>query len=136
MFDDGRIFALAGLLVVAGGAVVARSRGSTSRRSDKHLVFIYGTAKSSNNGPNRWRLGGARKIRDARLANHKIIDVHEYNPGLVEAPGQTVDGELYELDTDPLLALDAYEGRYWHRRPIVLQDGTKAYAYLYEGAAQ
>ncbi|HLP07080.1 MAG TPA: gamma-glutamylcyclotransferase family protein [Opitutaceae bacterium] len=74
------------------------------------LLFVYGTLQRGCR--NHRQLAGARFLGEARaLPGWALYDVGGV-PGLVAAPGEdsTVEGELWEIPTESLVALDRFEG--------------------------
>ncbi len=101
---------------------------------DKHKVFVYGTLKKGFG--NHRLLVDSEKIGDRTLADHDIYAVSGF-PGVV--PGtDTVEGELYEVDSETLRRLDALEGHphMYTRTEVVLSDGTKAETYIWQRAVR
>ena len=114
--------------------VVERMEVPRSQRAPRERVLVYGTAKAD--GENHWRLGdGARKVGAATLPGFERHDVIEYSPAIVPKRGGTVTGEVYEVDPDALLALDAYEGIDWKRERVKLADGSAVWAYVHAAGA-
>lgn len=103
-------------------------------------VFVYGTLLSGE--PNHDVLGGARFVAEGRTeAVFELRDLGAY-PGLVDGGRQSVVGEVYEVDEETLCSLDRFEDhpRLYHRRRVVLVDGTLVETYVLsrgraEGAA-
>jgi gamma-glutamylcyclotransferase (GGCT)/AIG2-like uncharacterized protein YtfP len=71
--------------------------------------------------------------------NYLLVDLGPY-PGMVEKPlgGFSVQGELFEIPYALLVELDKIEGSpyLFHLEPIFLNDGSKAFAYLYKQSIQ
>ncbi len=82
--------------------------------SDKHgkltAVFVYGTLKRG--GANHHFLAGQRFIGEARTApGFQMYELEGY-PGMIAQPdsSQSVTGEIWEVDSACLAALDELEG--------------------------
>lgn len=96
-----------------------------------HRLFVYGTLMRGE--VNEAHLGDARCLGPAFTAPAYMLVWHGPYPALVEAPASgRVRGELYEVSPARLAALDAFEDvpTLYHRRPVVLADGTRATAYV------
>ena len=104
-----------------------------------HLVFVYGTLKRGER--NFDRMAGARFICTAATCD-AAFTLREYNS--VSRPGRLVPdvsaggrhriaGELFEVDDDLLVALDAFErvGVDYERQTVVLADGRSVQMYLH-----
>jgi gamma-glutamylaminecyclotransferase len=109
-----------------------------------HRVFVYGTLKEGfrNFGVNRGRrLPGRFVTRDP----YPLYVIHDFGlPWLVHAPGQglRVAGQVFEVDDDGLVALDAlervHEPGWYTRRALTVQhedDGTLLAVEAYFGDA-
>lgn len=88
-------------------------------------VFVYGTLREG--GPYHQLLGGAPCVGRVRTQPVYSLVSFGWYPGVV-AGGQTaVLGELYTIeDPDQLARLDEYEGPWFYRDIIVLEDGSHA----------
>jgi gamma-glutamylaminecyclotransferase len=103
--------------------------------SEAPLTFVYGTLQAGEH--NHHQLGASRFIRAARTcARFELVDLGPY-PALIEGGATAVTGELYEVSAESFAALDAFEGvpELFRRVMIELEDGTRAYAYLFAGGA-
>jgi gamma-glutamylcyclotransferase (GGCT)/AIG2-like uncharacterized protein YtfP len=99
-------------------------------------LFVYGTLKRGGcrHGPLEWqRFLGPALTRPL----YALYDLGDY-PGLVPcgAGGQSIAGELYEVEAELRGVLDALEGSPdWFRLgPIELEAQGEAAAYFYQGA--
>lgn len=100
----------------------------------RQRLMVYGTAKGGE--VNAWRLGGAKLLGRVALPGYTRRDVMERSPAI--EPGDetdVVEGELYEVDPNALLQLDAYEGVDWVRREVTLDDGSRAWVYVHRQGA-
>ena len=98
----------------------------------RFLLFVYGSLKRGLS--NHHELGSARFVTETSTAPYFELRVLSGYPLLV--PGtQAVRGELFELPTAQLAALDAFEGLAYCRREIQLADGSRAVAYLARDSA-
>ena len=84
-------------------------------------IFVYGTLKRG--GLNHHYLSGQRFVGEARtIPGFRLYDLDGY-PGMVPDPvdNEGVTGELWEVDTPCLAALDEFEGvpEGLYRREIV-----------------
>jgi len=103
----------------------------------KHLIFVYGTLKRG--GSNHSLLAEQKFIAVARTEpRYKLYAIGDF-PAMITAPqdGCSIEGEIYEVDSARLPALDELEdvahGMY-ERVPIQLlppQDSLKVEGYLY-----
>lgn len=100
-------------------------------------IFVYGTLKRG--GENHALLAGQRFLGTARtIAGHRLYGLDGY-PGMVEdaADRDGVSGEVWEIDTAALRALDELEGvdeGLYARVPVRLQppfDRGNIETYLY-----
>jgi gamma-glutamylcyclotransferase (GGCT)/AIG2-like uncharacterized protein YtfP len=93
----------------------------------RFLLFAYGSLKRGLS--NHHELGQACFVAEVSTAPYFALRLLSGYPLLV--PGtQAIRGELFELPTAQLAALDAFEGAAYHRREIELADGSRAVAYL------
>lgn len=91
------------------------------------LLFAYGSLKRGLS--NHHELGSARFVGEVSTAPRFALRVLSGYPLLV--PGtQAIRGELFDLPTSQLAALDAFEGAPYARREIELAGGGHAVAYL------
>ncbi|MCW1887836.1 gamma-glutamylcyclotransferase [Luteolibacter flavescens] len=70
------------------------------------LVFVYGTLRRG--GSNAFRMDGADFVSSGKVAG-KLYAITWY-PGLVLQGEGTVDGDLFRVGRDQLVALDEFEG--------------------------
>lgn len=90
-------------------------------------LFVYGSLK--RRGAHHGALGSACFVREARTRPSFALRVIAGYPALV--PGRlAIRGELFEVSTVALPALDAFEGEDYERRPIALEDGSAAFGYV------
>ena len=95
-------------------------------------LFVYGSLKRG--GLHHEELAGAVCLGVVRTAPRYRVAAFGQYPALV-AGNTAVTGELYELASDALPALDAFEGPGYRRALVELSDGSEAAAYfLAEGA--
>lgn len=75
-------------------------------------VFVYGTLRSG--GSNHFRMAGAKFARTA-LVRGRLYGI-DWFPGLIlDATGDEVIGEVYEVEAASLDSLDAFEGPQYRR---------------------
>ena len=113
--------------------------------ADPQFLFVYGTLMSTAASA----LGTGERVRLASVARNlgpatvhgRLYDLGGY-PGLVDAPGALVEGEVVRLAAGEFRWLDRYEGvgadeAEYERglRPARLAGGTlvSAWVYLYRG---
>jgi len=114
-------------LAIADGDDERRSRAgqaATVKLRDRQRLFVYGTLKRGHS--RSVALAGERFIGHAVTApRYRLFDCGGY-PALVEVlNGQSIEGELWEVDTACLTRLDDIEGvalNLYVRRPILLAD--------------
>lgn len=97
-------------------------------------VFVYGTLQRG--GRNHRLLRTAVLVGRVRTAPaFRLYDLGAF-PALVSGGDQAVAGEVYEVDERTLAELDRLEGHpsFYERRPIPLEDGRSAEAYLLDDA--
>ena len=101
------------------------------------LLFVYGTLKRG--GVRHAALSYQRFLGEKRTApRYALLDLRTY-PGLVPADdGQSVHGELYEVEDHRRALLDALEDAptLFDLGPVELEDvESPAWAYYYQGGA-
>ncbi len=96
------------------------------------LLFAYGSLKRGFS--NHHELGQARFVREARTVPRFALRLLSGYPLLV--PGaSSIRGELFELPTAHVSALDAFEGEPYQRCEVELEGGERAIAYLARDAS-
>ena len=103
------------------------------------VLFVYGTLMR---GGKRHRvLAGQRFLGEARTRPHYVlVDLGAY-PGLVHAQsgGQTIYGELYEIESDLISRLDRIEGapRLFRLESVQIEGYPgEVFAYFYQQSTQ
>jgi len=94
------------------------------------IVFVYGTLREGEH--NHARLGGRHPQRFARtLPTWELVSLGSY-PAILPGGTTAVLGEVYEVDDETLLKLDALEEHptYYERTEIPLEDGSVVHAYV------
>ena len=86
------------------------------------LLFVYGTLKRGCR--NHRQMAGQRFVDHARTApGFRLVDLGGY-PGIVPDPaGGGVEGEVWEVEGEAMVKLDAFEGTdsgLYRRAPIAL----------------
>lgn len=99
------------------------------------LLFVYGTLKRG--GCRHAALAGSPSRGEASTRpGYALYDLGEY-PGLVvcRGEGQSVEGELYEVDRGELARLDVIEGApgWFALGRVELAGWPEAWAYYYQG---
>jgi gamma-glutamylcyclotransferase (GGCT)/AIG2-like uncharacterized protein YtfP len=96
------------------------------------LLFVYGSLKRS--GRHHAELAGARFLGEARTPpGYALVPLGEYLALVPRAEAGSVVGELFELDSARLAALDEFEGPGYERIALEVLLGQKkvhALAYL------
>tara|TARA_R110002020_G_scaffold50716_2_gene143064 strand:+ start:11964 stop:12521 length:558 start_codon:yes stop_codon:yes gene_type:complete len=95
---------------------------------DNAPLFVYGTLRKGEK--NHKMLEGAKSLGELALRSFRRVD----GDGPAIIPGDkndSVDGELYDVDLKILKEIDEYEGEEYIRELVELEDGSKAYAYVY-----
>ena len=93
-------------------------------------VFVYGTLLSGE--PNHPVLAAAVLVGEARTGHEfELVSLGAF-PAMVPGGGTSVTGEVYEVDSTTLGALDRLEGhpRFYRRSTVRLDDGGEVLAYL------
>ena len=103
--------------------------------SDPFTLFVYGTLMRG--GVRSRLLAGQRFRGEGRtLPCYGLFDLGDY-PGMVRlgAGGAAVSGELYEVASELVPALDREEGAptLFRLEPVEIEGGGTAFAYLYQG---
>ncbi len=98
--------------------------------SESVIVFVYGTLRRGEK--NHALLASATYLGAARTRpEFELIDLGGY-PGMADGGSCAVLGELYLVEPNTLVSLDALERHpdWYLRRPIVLALGESAVAYI------
>ncbi len=93
-------------------------------------LFVYGSLLSGES--HAARLGGSRLVGPARtVARYTLVDLGAY-PALLEGGTTSVSGEVYEVDSATLAALDEFEGHPvdYRRQSVNLLGEDSAEAYV------
>ena len=89
-------------------------------------LFVYGSLRRGRE--HHAELAGARYVGGARTeARYRLVDRDGYR-ALVEGD-RVIDGEVYDVDLDLMVRLDAFEGSGYVRASVALADGSTAFAY-------
>lgn len=97
-------------------------------------IFVYGTLMKGQ--PANHLLNDAGYIGKFRLADYAMYNLGAY-PGIKEHKGESVIGELYEINDEILRAMDSYEGTQYKRNLVTVTNSDSsfnAYAYIYIGS--
>jgi len=100
-------------------------------------LFVYGDLRRGQPGHGVLERRSAARflgpVRTGRGFRLRAIDGGRgMYAALASVGGPGVLGELYEVDADALAATDAHEDAQFHRSPVLLDSGAKAWAYLVE----
>ncbi len=96
-----------------------------------HRVFVYGTLLRGLR--NHYLLDGASFVRaDVTVDRFTLLDFGRY-PAVVPRPRDPIHGEVYDVDDDVLVALDALEDypRWYDRVQVQLAGGGAAWMYVF-----
>ncbi|WP_440952302.1 gamma-glutamylcyclotransferase family protein [Methanococcoides sp. FTZ1] len=98
------------------------------------LLFVYGTLKKGC--CNHHLLGDSTFVCEASTATEfRMLDL-EYFPGVVMGePGSKISGELYNADNELLKVLDEFEGKWFCRKNVLLDNGSETWMYFLSPAA-
>jgi gamma-glutamylaminecyclotransferase len=102
----------------------------TRQGERRYVLFVYGTLLSGE--PSHALLDGASPLGAAKTRPElELFDLGPY-PAIVSGGVTAISGELYEVATPMLAALDVHEGvpLLFKRRRIELEDGRSAEAYF------
>jgi len=98
--------------------------------AEPSLLFVYGTLMRGQR--NHSFLGDARHLGPERTAPaYTLVSLGPF-PALRESGSTSVEGELYEVDSAILTALDQLEGHpdFYQRGAVELADGRAAVTYF------
>lgn len=97
---------------------------------DRARLFVYGTLQSGLANAAHMATASFERVA-ATSPGHSLYDLGPY-PALVVGGEGVVMGELYRLSREDLARLDEFEGcpDLYQRAEIVLEDGTRAMAYV------
>ncbi len=96
-------------------------------------IFVYGTLKKGDS--NHQLLNGSRYICTTRtIEKYTMIDLGRF-PGVLKdkktsQSSSSIYGEVYEISPRTLEILDEYEGEWYFREEVELENGTKALMYF------
>lgn len=99
--------------------------------------FAYGANLDMD--PMQERCPGAQPLQKAVLADYQLVAMQEGWLSIEPHPGSQVEGLLWELCKEHLIALDRYEdvadGLYVHtHKTVEAADGTSQHALVYVGS--
>jgi|TARA_B100000212_G_scaffold99632_2_gene73281 gamma-glutamylcyclotransferase (GGCT)/AIG2-like uncharacterized protein YtfP len=101
-------------------------------------VFVYGTLKSGGDIRGLNQFGdGANIVGKAKTTypDYEMIDLGAF-PGVLEGGEHHIEGEVWEVDAETLMQLDAIEGysgkpsENFYNRIVVVTDKGKAFMYV------
>ncbi|WP_406657529.1 gamma-glutamylcyclotransferase family protein [Methanolobus sp. ZRKC2] len=92
-------------------------------------VFVYGSLKRGFS--NHHLMESSKFICSTRtLEKFAMIDLDSF-PGVIkEKKVSPIHGEVYDLDTNTLEQIDAYEGKWYSREDVELEAGLTAQMYF------
>lgn len=123
---------------------------SVMHQDRRHLVFVYGTLMSHARNHKRLQKPGIRRIsRNAQTESHRFAmfcrdTMAGYAAPIVVRARKNlpnnplffpIAGEVYEIDNETLLELDAFEGHpdYYRRQRVAIAEQSKpVWMYLFE----
>jgi gamma-glutamylcyclotransferase (GGCT)/AIG2-like uncharacterized protein YtfP len=93
------------------------------------LLFVYGTLKKGCS--NHHLLSNSVLVSETFTEGQfRMLDL-EFFPGVVEGePVSRIYGELYDVDTETVDVLDVFEGKWFYREKVLLENGSKAAMYF------
>lgn len=114
----------------ARSLALAANAGRTLPFSPAARVFVYGTLLFGEGSHHL--LTRARWIGPARTEDGYTLHDLGHFPAMVKAGSSSIIGEVYDVDSRTLAAMDRLEGhpRFYRRALIVLADGMAAETYL------
>jgi len=96
----------------------------------KNLIplFVYGTLRDGEK--NHHMLEGAEFLGNKILPG--FVRTEGIGPAIIPGDeGDSVEGELYQVEPEALEKIDEYEGDEYPRELVRLEDGTEVSAYIY-----
>lgn len=101
-----------------------------------YRVFVYGTLKRGHSANIMIVQNYGTFVKEARTAPNYALYCNGSFPGMKETDieGEGVLGEVFEVPGEAFEVLDRYEcvrDGLFRREEIELEDGSKAFAYLY-----
>lgn len=91
-------------------------------------IFVYGTLKRGC--PNCNLLKDTGYISGIYTANNYTMLDFCIFPGVLEGNTSQIYGELYDIDSDTLESVDKFEGEWFCRDVIRLENGVSAFMYF------
>jgi gamma-glutamylaminecyclotransferase len=95
-------------------------------------LFVYGSLRRG--AENNHMLGDSAWLGPARTTATCTLKRVSWFPGLLPDGATTVVGDLYDVDEATLATLDEYEGPWFRRSTVTLQDGSDATCWLVDPA--
>lgn len=93
------------------------------------LLFVYGSLKKG--------CSNHHLLEDSVLVSESFTDERfrmlnlEYFPGVVKGePVSRISGEVYDVGNETLDVLDDFEGKWFYREDVLLDNGSKAAMYF------
>jgi gamma-glutamylcyclotransferase (GGCT)/AIG2-like uncharacterized protein YtfP len=93
-----------------------------------HLIFVYGSLKTG--ASEHWKMDGAKLVGPAETAPHYRLKEFPGFTGLTPGGGESIKGEVYEVDDRKLTELDVWEYQIYRRDVLQLADGRQVFGYL------
>ncbi len=92
-------------------------------------LFVYGTLKRGCS--NNYLMKGISYVgEDKTKDSHCMINLGRF-PAIFERKGTTsIKGETFLVNGEHLKALDAFEGKWFYRKKVLLESGINAYTYF------
>ncbi|NPE27940.1 gamma-glutamylcyclotransferase [Methanococcoides sp. SA1] len=93
-----------------------------------NLLFVYGTLKRGY--VNHHLLERSTFVLETCTEKKfQILDMGDFPAVVKDVPVSTIDGELFNVDDGTLSDIDAFEGKWFERGEVVLQDSSIAWMY-------
>ncbi|ABE51304.1 gamma-glutamylcyclotransferase family protein [Methanococcoides burtonii] len=94
-----------------------------------NLLFVYGTLKRGY--VNHHLLERSTFVLETCTEKKfQILDMGDFPAVVKDVPVSTIDGELFNVDDSTLSDIDAFEGEWFSREEVVLQDSSIAWMYF------
>lgn len=98
--------------------------------SEAEPLFVYGTLRAGEEAGHK--MAGTTFLGETETAPEcALVDIGDGCAGMVPG-GESVPGELYLVGPEKMVELDEWEERFTRKR-VQLSDGTRAWAYFFDG---
>lgn len=93
------------------------------------LLFVYGTLKRGYR--NHRLLGDSALVSENRTKERfRMLDLEHFPAVVVDDPVSRISGELFRVDSKTLDVIDGFEGKWFFREEVLLDNGSKAGMYF------